>query len=149
MPVNFVLVAEGEEEIGSPHFRQVVHEPEVAKALSKCTGIFMPSAAQDLDGNVTIKLGAKGVVEVELISNGEKWGRGPSKDIHSSSKARGRQPGLASGAGAEHARHAGRQEPAIDGFTNNVRPLSAAEKAMIDDRGASARARTKRRNRWA
>jgi hypothetical protein len=28
-PVNLVLVAEGEEEIGSPHFRQVVHRPEV------------------------------------------------------------------------------------------------------------------------
>ena len=33
-------------------------------------------------------LGAKGVIEVELTSNGEKWGRGPLKDIHSSNKAR-------------------------------------------------------------
>src|SRR2546426_10367366 len=31
-PVNLVLVAEGEEEIGSPHFRQVVQRPEVAAA---------------------------------------------------------------------------------------------------------------------
>src|SRR5689334_1801686 len=28
VPVNLVLVAEGEEEIGSPHFPQVVHRPE-------------------------------------------------------------------------------------------------------------------------
>ena len=49
MPVNFVFVAEGEEEIGSPHFGQVVHKPEVEKALSKCSGIFMPFASQDLE----------------------------------------------------------------------------------------------------
>src|SRR6266480_3308260 len=42
MPVNFVLVAEGEEEIGSPHFAQIVRKPEIEKALSNCTGIFMP-----------------------------------------------------------------------------------------------------------
>jgi hypothetical protein len=47
-------------------------------------GIFMPSAAQDPDGGVTVTLGAKGVVELELVSSGEKWGRGPKKDVHSS-----------------------------------------------------------------
>jgi len=31
-PVNFVLVAEGEEEIGSPHFPQIVRRPEVHHA---------------------------------------------------------------------------------------------------------------------
>src|SRR5437899_9503462 len=43
-PVNLVLVAEGEEEIGSPHFAQVVRRPEVAAALRRCSGVFMPSA---------------------------------------------------------------------------------------------------------
>src|SRR5882762_7780950 len=33
MPVNLVLVAEGEEEIGSPHFPQIVRRPEVIAAL--------------------------------------------------------------------------------------------------------------------
>ncbi|MFL5440766.1 MAG: M20/M25/M40 family metallo-hydrolase, partial [Myxococcales bacterium] len=32
LPVNLVLVAEGEEEIGSPHFRQVVTTPRVQQA---------------------------------------------------------------------------------------------------------------------
>src|SRR5919109_102525 len=76
-PVNFVLVAEGEEEIGSIHFAQVVRKPEIAAALAKTAGIFMPSASQDPDGNVTTTLGAKGVIELELIASGEKWGRGP------------------------------------------------------------------------
>src|SRR5438094_5837685 len=87
LPVNLVLVAEGEEEIGSPHIGQIVHRPEVDEALRRCVGVFMPSASQDPDGIVTVSLGAKGVVELELVSSGEKWGRGPSKDIHSSLKA--------------------------------------------------------------
>jgi len=87
MPVNLVLVAEGEEEIGSPHIPQLVRRPEVLAALKKCVGVFMPFAAQDLDGIVTVNLGSKGVIELELVSSGEKWGRGPAKDIHSSLKA--------------------------------------------------------------
>ena len=87
LPVNLVMVAEGEEEIGSPHIGQIVHRPEVEAALRRCVGVFMPSAAQDPDGVVTVSLGAKGVVELELVSSGEHWGRGPAKDIHSSLKA--------------------------------------------------------------
>ena len=99
--MNLVLVAEGEEEIGSPHFKQVVTQPEIQAALQKCTGgVFMPSAAQDPDGGVTVSLGAKGVVELELVASGEKWGRGPKKDVHSSNRARPRQPRLPPGAGA-------------------------------------------------
>src|SRR5207244_11151038 len=88
VPVNLVLVAEGEEEIGSPHFKQVVTRPEIAAALQRCAGVFMPSAAQDPDGSVLVSLGAKGVVELELVASGEKWGRGPKKDVHSSNRAR-------------------------------------------------------------
>src|SRR5215475_2407421 len=88
LPVNLVFVAEGEEEIGSPHFRQVVHKPEVLTALKRCSGVFMPFPSQDPTGEVVINLGAKGVVEVELVSTGERWGRGPKRDIHSSNKAR-------------------------------------------------------------
>jgi acetylornithine deacetylase/succinyl-diaminopimelate desuccinylase-like protein len=132
MPVNFVLVAEGEEEIGSPHFGQVVHKPEIEQALSKCIGIFMPFASQDPDGMVTINLGAKGVIEVELTSNGEKWGRGPLKDIHSSNKARVDSPvwHLVQALGTLVTPDG--NDPAIDGLTKDVRPLTVAEKSMID-----------------
>ena len=61
MPVNLVLVAEGEEEIGSPHIGQIVHRPEVQEALAGTVGVFMPSASQDPDGVVAVSLGAKGV----------------------------------------------------------------------------------------
>ena len=84
LPVNLVLVCEGEEEIGSPNFRQIVFKPEIEAALKKCVGIVIPLGNQDPDGSVQVNLGAKGVVELELVSSGEKWGRGPKLDIHSS-----------------------------------------------------------------
>jgi len=131
LPVNFVFVAEGEEEIGSPHFGQVVHKPEIEQALKKCSGIFMPFASQDLSGMVTISLGAKGLIEVELTSNGEKWGRGPLQDIHSSNKARVDSP-VWHLVQALNTLVTADGDPAIDGLTKNVRPLDAQEKAMID-----------------
>ncbi len=87
LPVNLVLIAEGEEEIASPHIKQLVHRPEVQVALRGAVGIFMPFAMQDSDGAVSINLGAKGAVELELVASGAKWGRGPLKDVHSSLKA--------------------------------------------------------------
>jgi len=99
LPVNLVFVAEGEEEIGSPHFSQVVRRPDILVALRKCAGVYMPMPMQSLDGTVTINLGAKGVVELELVSSGERWHRGPKQDLHSSNGPRG-QPRMAPGAGA-------------------------------------------------
>ena len=130
-PVNLVLVAEGEEEIGSPHFAQVVRRPEVVAALKPCVGIFMPSAEQELDGTVTMTLGAKGVIELELVSSGEKWGRGPRKDVHSSNKARLDSPAWHLVEALVTLVSPDGNTPAIDGFADKARPLSAAEKAMI------------------
>ncbi len=130
-PVNFVFVAEGEEEIGSPHFPQIVGKPEIQAALSKCIGVFMPSASQGLDGSVTITLGAKGVIELELTSSGEKWGRGPRLDIHSSNKARVDSPAWHLVQALHTLVTPDGNMPAIDGYLERVRPISAAEKAMI------------------
>jgi acetylornithine deacetylase/succinyl-diaminopimelate desuccinylase-like protein len=130
MPVNLVMVAEGEEEIGSPHIGQLVHRPEVEAALRKCIGVFMPSASQDLDGIVTVTLGAKGVVELELVSSGEKWGRGPAKDIHSSLKAMVDSPAWHLVKALDTLVSADGNTITIDGYPK-PRPLSAEEAAMI------------------
>src|SRR3546814_15341047 len=87
LPVNIVLVCEGEEEIGSPHFRQIATKPNILAALKKCEGIFIPFASQGKTGNVTVNLGSKGIIELQLVASGEKWGRGPKGDVHSSLKA--------------------------------------------------------------
>src|SRR5205085_7222394 len=131
MPVNLAFVAEGEEEIGWPHFPQIVHQPEVQGALAKCEGVFIPSAEQDPDGTVTLTLGAKGVIEVELTSSGEKWGRGPKKDVHSSNKARLDSPAWHLVEALHTLVSPDGNEPVIDNFTAKLRPMSAEEKAMV------------------
>jgi len=131
VPVNLVFVAEGEEEIGSPHFPQVVRRPDILAALRECAGVYMPMPMQSLDGTVTINLGAKGVVELELVSSGERWHRGPKQDLHSSNEARVDSPAwhlvqaLATLVGPDG------HTPAIEGYSDRARPLSAEEKALI------------------
>jgi acetylornithine deacetylase/succinyl-diaminopimelate desuccinylase-like protein len=131
LPVNLVLVAEGEEEIGSPHFGQVVRRPDIAAALAKTIGVFMPHAGQGVDGQVTINLGSKGIVELELVASGEKWGRGPTHDIHSSLRASVDSPAFHLVQALATLVTADGTEPAIDGFTDAVRPLSETDRKLI------------------
>jgi len=131
LPVNFVFVAEGEEEIGSPHFPQVVHRPDILAALKKCNGVFMPFPSQGLEGEVTQFLGAKGVIELELVSSGAKWGRGPRKDVHSSNKARLDSPAWHLVEALVTLVSPDGNDPAIEGFAAKARPLSDSEKKMI------------------
>ncbi len=132
-PVNIVLVAESEEEIGSPHFTQVVRRPEVRQAMSRTIGVFMPSAAQDPDGEVSIALGAKGIIEAELVADGNKWGRGPGHDVHSSNKARLDSPALHLVQAINALVSADGNDPAIEGFADAARPISPEERKMIAD----------------
>jgi acetylornithine deacetylase/succinyl-diaminopimelate desuccinylase-like protein len=131
LPVNLVLVAEGEEEIGSPHFHQVVRAPEVLARLGKTEGVFMPFASHGLDGNITINLGAKGVVELELIASGERWGRGPGKDVHSSLRAMLDSPSFHLVQALNTLVDAD-GSPAIDGLMDRVRPLSEFDRSLVD-----------------
>jgi acetylornithine deacetylase/succinyl-diaminopimelate desuccinylase-like protein len=133
LPVNLVLVCEGEEEIGSPNFSQVVLKPEVAAALRKCIGVIIPFGSQDLDGAVQINLGAKGVVERELVSTGEKWGRGPKADIHSSLAAQVDSPAWHLVQALNTLVKADGHTPAVDGFFNKVRPMSPALRKILED----------------
>ena len=131
LPVNLVLVAEGEEEIASPHVAQIALRPEVQAALSRCVGVFLPHATQGLDGAVTVNLGAKGVVECELTSDGLTWGRGPVRDTHSSNKAMVDSPVWHLVQALNTLVTPDGNTPAIDGYMEHVPPLSAESKAMI------------------
>jgi acetylornithine deacetylase/succinyl-diaminopimelate desuccinylase-like protein len=123
-------VAEGEEEIGSVHIRQLARAPKVQAALAKTVGVFMPSASQGLDGVVTVSLGAKGVAELELIASGEKWGRGPNKDVHSSLKAMVDSPAWRLVKALDTLVSEDGNTITIDGYPK-APPLSAEHKAMI------------------
>lgn len=130
-PVNLVLVAEGEEEIGSPHFHQVVQRPDIFAALKKAEGVFIPSGWQDINGAVAVNLGAKGIIELELVASGEKWGRGPKADIHSSLKAMVDSPAWRLVRALSTLVTPDGNTPAIEGWFENVRPLSSRERELI------------------
>jgi len=105
----------------------VVRRPEVLAALKNCMGIFMPSASQGLDGEVTMTLGAKGVIECELI---------PAASAGAAARARMCTPAtklastarMASRRSAGNSRLARRQRSAIEGYTAKVRRIPKPKK---------------------
>jgi acetylornithine deacetylase/succinyl-diaminopimelate desuccinylase-like protein len=133
LPINLVLVCEGEEEIGSPNFREIALKPEVEAALRKAVGIIIPLGNQDpSDGAVQVSLGAKGVIELELISSGAKWGRGPTKDVHSSLAAQVDSPVWHLVQALNTLVKADGHTPAVEGFFDKVRPLSPELRKILD-----------------
>ncbi|PYR14367.1 MAG: twin-arginine translocation pathway signal protein, partial [Acidobacteria bacterium] len=132
LPVNLVLVCEGEEEIGSPNFSDVVFKSEVEAALRKCAGIIIPLGNQELDGSVQVNLGSKGIVELEMVSSGTKWGRGPTQDVHSSYEAQIDSPAWHLVQALHTLVAADGHTPAVEGFFDKVRPLSPQLREILE-----------------
>jgi acetylornithine deacetylase/succinyl-diaminopimelate desuccinylase-like protein len=128
-----VLVAEGEEEVASTHFDQVVAVPEVQAALAKTVGVFIPAANQNRDGSAEITLGAKGAVEFQLVVGGETSDRYPKTDIHSSNYARIESPAWRLVKALDTLVADDGHTPAIDGWFENVAPLTARQKELIGE----------------
>jgi len=83
LPVNLIFLIEGEEEIGSPHFEPFIleHKDEL-----KGMGVMDFDFSQDFQKKVTIHLGLKGIVYLDLkCRGGRKFG--PSESLHSSASA--------------------------------------------------------------
>ena len=133
LPVNLALVCEGEEEIGSPNFREIVFKPNVESALKKCLGIIIPLGSQSPDGSVEVNLGAKGVIEAELVSTGEKWGRGPAKDIHSSLAAMIDSPAWHLVQALATLKKPDGYSIAVEGWSDEVLPLSPRQKEILEE----------------
>jgi len=152
LPINLVLVCEGEEEIGSPNFKEIVFKPEVEAALRKCVGIIIPLGNQSLDGSVEVNLGSKGIIELEIVSSGEKWGRGPGADVHSSLEAQLDSPAWHLVQGLNTLVKADGHTPAVDGFFDKVRPLSPQQReileAAIPRRNEAAAKKALKVSRW-
>ncbi|MGQ0643076.1 MAG: M20/M25/M40 family metallo-hydrolase [Gemmatimonadaceae bacterium] len=85
LPVNLMVMAEGEEELGSLHFPQAIEK--YADRLRTASGVFFPFNSQDTKGDITVNLGVKGILYFELEARGGPQG-GPGKaEIHGSYKA--------------------------------------------------------------
>ena len=85
LPVNLMITAEGEEELGSPHYPQIVDQYEAR--LKTADGIIFPFNSQNPEGEASLNLGVKGIVYFEAEAVGGEWGGPTAAEIHGSYKA--------------------------------------------------------------
>ncbi len=82
LPVNIMFLAEGEEIMGSPTYREFVER--YSHRLKNVCASYNPMSSQSGSGSVNVGLGLKGMVVLELTATGNAWGEGPTATIHSS-----------------------------------------------------------------
>ncbi|HEX6941454.1 MAG TPA: M20/M25/M40 family metallo-hydrolase [Gemmatimonadaceae bacterium] len=84
LPVNLMVVAEGEEELGSPNFPQVIDKYEAR--LKTASGVFFPFNSQEPGGDVSMFMGVKGILAFEMEARGGAQGGPVRSEIHGSYK---------------------------------------------------------------
>lgn len=85
LPVNLMVLAEGEEELGSPNYPEIIGKYE--DRLKKADGVFFPMNSQSPAGKVSLPLGVKGIWYVELESIGGPQGGPKEAEVHGSLKS--------------------------------------------------------------
>ncbi|MCH8219919.1 MAG: M20/M25/M40 family metallo-hydrolase [Proteobacteria bacterium] len=85
LPVNLIVLAEGEEELGSPHFPQVVEK--FKDRLMAADGVLFPFNSQNRAGDTRMILGVKGIIYLELEARGGAHGGPVNHEVHGSLKA--------------------------------------------------------------
>lgn len=130
LPVNLIVLAEGEEELGSPNYPQVVERYK--KTLSKADGVFFPMNTQGRDGDVNLFLGVKGILYFELEARGNARTGGPQdSEVHGSLAASVDSPtwrlvqALSTLTGPDG-------EIAVPGYRDAIRPPNAEEQRLFN-----------------
>jgi acetylornithine deacetylase/succinyl-diaminopimelate desuccinylase-like protein len=129
LPVNLIVVAEGDEERMSMGYRKFVKDhPELFKGADAMYRF----GTQGRFGSGELSGGSEGCVYVELTTSGKAWGRGPNySDIHGGFKRSVDSPAW------RHIRMLASlvddngNTVRIDGFRDGIEPLSAAEEAKL------------------
>jgi len=85
LPVNIMVAAEGEEELGSPHYPQIIDAYE--DRLKQAEAVLFPFNSQSPDGKINMILGVKGILYFEMVATGGDWGGPKQAEIHGSYKA--------------------------------------------------------------
>lgn len=83
MPVNFIFVIEGEEELGSIHIERLIRQ--YADKLSAADLVYFPFFSERYDGAVPLWLGVKGLIPARVWVEGGEWGGPAVREIHSMS----------------------------------------------------------------
>jgi len=130
LPVNLMVAAEGEEELGSPHYPQIIDQYE--DRLKDAVGAIFPFNSQRPDGAMSMILGVKGIIYFELEAKGGAHGGPTTAEIHGSYKASVDSPvwrlvqALASMTSKDG------NTILIPNYYDDLRPISAEEQQLMN-----------------
>ena len=137
LPVNLLIVAEGEEELGSPNYPQVIDRFEAR--LKQADGVFFPLNAQDASGGASLPLGVKGIAVIELEASGGPQGGPTRAEIHSSLKAIVDAPAWRLTQALASLTTADGNTITVDGYYDAIRPPTEEEQRLVNGMVAAAR----------
>jgi acetylornithine deacetylase/succinyl-diaminopimelate desuccinylase-like protein len=127
LPVNLIFVIEGEEEIGSPHMEPFIREH---KDELKGIGVVDFDFSEDSRKKVTLHLGLKGIVYLDLVCRGGKKG-GPTESLHSAASAWISSP-VWRLIRALNTLADDNEDITIEGFYENVAPVSRVDMEILE-----------------
>jgi len=130
LPVNLMVAAEGEEELGSPHYSQIVDRYEAR--MREADGVVFPFNSQDAAGAFRMSLGVKGIVYFEMEAHGGPHGGPTRAEIHGSNKAIVDAPALRLAHAIASLTTPDGNRIAIPGYYDGVRAPTLDEQRLIN-----------------
>lgn len=135
LPVNLMITAEGEEELGSPHYPQIVDKYE--SRLKTADGVLFPMPRQNPAGDTALILGVKGILYFEAEAAGGTWGGPKAAEIHGSYKVLVDSPVWRLTQALASLTSADGNTVLVPGFYDDIRPPTEEEQTLINGRLAN------------
>ena len=130
LPVNLMIVAEGEEELGSPNFPAVIDRYE--SRLRTAAGVIFPMNVQGTTGAIEMMMGVKGIVYFELEAAGGAKGGPKDAEIHGSFKAISDAPALRLAQAIASLTTADGNTIAVPGYYDAIRQPTVEEQRLVN-----------------
>lgn len=142
LPVNVMFLAEGEEIMGSPTYREFAER--YADRLTQVNASYCAASSQGPSGVVDLGLGLKGMIVMELTASGAAWGHGPVATIHSSAASLTGSPPFRLAQALASLTEPDGSGCAVDGMADlwlYRKPLSVDERALLESIASDAQGR--------
>jgi len=130
LPVNLMIAAEGEEELGSPNYPQIVDRYEAR--MRTADGVVFPFNSQDGNGEFELSLGVKGILYLEMEARGGPAGGPKNAEIHGSYKAIVDAPAIRLVQALATLTSKDGNTITVPGFYDDIRPPSIEEQRLIN-----------------
>jgi acetylornithine deacetylase/succinyl-diaminopimelate desuccinylase-like protein len=144
LPVNLIVVAEGDEERMSMGYRTFIKK---YPHLFKDADAMYRFGGQSWNGGGELSGGSEGLFYIELTTSGSKWGRGPTySDIHGGFKRSVDSPAWRHIKMLSLLTDETGNRVMIPDFYDGIAPLSAAEEAKLRDQASRVKLDVAARN---